>query len=87
MRKGAGQGAGEGEGSGGHVLGLTEGRAVVRWPGDGGEGGGGESSGARSLGAQNWGKEEWWEDGMPGRPFMGLEGERGGRAMEGNGQW
>jgi hypothetical protein len=50
-------GRGRGE-SGGPISGLTEGRAVARRPGDGGEGGGGESSGAGSLGAQNWGKEE-----------------------------
>jgi hypothetical protein len=31
--------------------------------------------------------EEWWEEGMPGRPFIGSEGERGHRASEGNGQW
>jgi hypothetical protein len=56
---GADQEVGEGEGSaGGPVLGLTEGRAVARQPGDGGEGSGGESSSVGSLRARNWGKEE-----------------------------
>jgi hypothetical protein len=27
------------------------------------------------------------EEGMPGCPFIGLEGERGDRTMEGNRQW
>jgi hypothetical protein len=26
-----------------------------------------------------------WEEGMMGHPFIGLEGQRGGRATEGNG--
>jgi hypothetical protein len=28
--------------------------------------------------------EEQWKEGMPGHPFMGSEGERGGRALVGN---
>jgi hypothetical protein len=50
---------------------------MARRPGDVGEGGGGESSSAGSLEAQNFGKEVC--------PFIGLEGERGSRAMEGMG--
>jgi hypothetical protein len=43
---------------GGPISSLTEGRAAMRWPSDGGEGRGGENSGAGSLRAWNWGKEE-----------------------------
>jgi hypothetical protein len=61
-----------------------------RRSGDGGEGGDGESSGSGSIRARNWGKEERgekrWEEGMPGHPFIGLEGERGSRATKGNGR-
>jgi hypothetical protein len=31
--------------------------------------------------------EEWWEEGMPGRPFIGSEWEQGAQASEGNGRW
>jgi hypothetical protein len=35
---------------------------------------------------QGGAREERWVEGIPGRPFIGSEGERGGRASEGNGQ-
>jgi hypothetical protein len=62
--------------------GLTEARKAAERQRVGGEGNDGESSSAGSLGAREWGKEEQWKEGMSGRPFIGLEGERGGRAEE-----
>jgi hypothetical protein len=43
--------------------------------------------GGGSLGAQKWSKEERWEEGILWHPFIGSEGEWGGRASEGNGRW
>jgi hypothetical protein len=59
--------------------GLTRVRKVVERRRVSSEGGGRESSGAGSLEALKQGKEEQWEERMPGRPFIGSEGERGGR--------
>jgi hypothetical protein len=76
--KGAGPRGGRGRGEcRGPISGLTEGRAVARWPSDGGEGGGGESSGAGSLRAWNWARrsgEEAMGGGDTGAPFYGVGG-------------
>jgi hypothetical protein len=80
MNNGAGQAAREGERSAGDPFWASP--KVER------RRGGGESSGAESLGAHNWGKEERGRSGgrkgLSRHPFIGLEGERGGRVMEGN---
>jgi hypothetical protein len=60
---------------------------VVGRPGDDSEGSSGESSSAGRLSSelgQGGAGEKQWEEGMPGRPFIGLEGERGGWVTEGN---
>jgi hypothetical protein len=84
----AGRGAEEGKGStgvlvpsspglgrqwsgGASVVKAAEGRAPVR-----------VTSGSEMR--QGGVGEEQWKEGMPGHPFMGSEGEQGGRALEGN---
>jgi hypothetical protein len=68
---------------------LTRAWEAVRQPGDGVEGSGDRNSGverARARRVGNGGGDECGEKGRSPRPFKGSEGERGGRASEGNGR-
>jgi hypothetical protein len=87
VRKGAGQGAGEGEGSAGDPFWASP--KVRRWQG-------GRTAVVKAargelrcevargleLGQGGAGEKRW--EGMPGHPFIGLVGERGGRATDRN---
>jgi hypothetical protein len=93
VHKGVGQGAGEGEGSAGDPFQAST-KVGRRWGGwatavkaAAGRTSMWGCSGLR-IGARRSGGEVV-RGGMPGHPFIGLEGEQGGRAMEGNGrrQW
>jgi hypothetical protein len=48
------------------------------------------SGGSAAVGLREWGNgggDECGEEGRAPRPFIGLEGERDGRASKGNGPW
>jgi hypothetical protein len=64
---------------------LTGAWEAARWPGDGG-GRNSSAERARAQRVRNGGRDECDEKGQAPRPFIGSEGERGGRASEGNGR-
>jgi hypothetical protein len=69
---------------GGPGSGLTRAQKAAEWRCDDGEGGGGGALGVER--GEGGAGEERWEEWMPGHPFIGSEGERGGWASERNGQ-